>query len=222
MGFGDVESLRRAGDRQSHELISSSIEHRFPDDAIRSEESTSHPLVDLRGRLWVVDPLDGTREFGEEGRTDFAVHVALVVSGRPEAGAVALPARSVVLSTAAPPHIPEPSGRLRLLVSRSRATPLVLGLAELMEADLVEMGSAGAKTMAVVLGEAEIYAHEGGQYEWDSAAPVAVALSAGLHCSRIDGTPLTYAHRDPWLPDLLVCRPELAAPTLDAIAQLAE
>ena len=91
-------------------------------------------------------------------------------------------------------------------------------VAEALGAELVAMGSAGAKAMAVVLGHADIYAHSGGQYEWDSCAPVAVAKAAGLHVSRIDGSELRYNQPDPYLPDLLICRPELAAEVLRALA----
>jgi 3'(2'), 5'-bisphosphate nucleotidase len=168
--------------------------------------------------VWIVDPLDGTREFGEPERDDWAVHVALVVDGRPEAGAVALPARGMTLSTEAPTGLPSRTGKPRLVVSRTRPPALASLLAEELDGELLPMGSAGAKAMAVVLGEADIYAHSGGQYEWDSAAPVAVAVSAGLHTSRLDGSPLRYNAADPWLPDLLICRPELAGAALAIVA----
>ncbi len=168
-------------------------------------------------RVWIVDPLDGTREFSE-GRVDFAVHVALVENGVPTAGAVALPAEHLVLATADPPTVP-PRGqrRLRLLVSRTRPPVEASTVAARLDAELFPMGSAGAKAMAVVRGDGDIYLHAGGQYEWDSAAPVAVALAAGLHATRLDGSVLTYDHADPWLPDLLICRPELAAEVLMAL-----
>jgi 3'(2'), 5'-bisphosphate nucleotidase len=151
-------------------------------------------------------------------RTDWAVHVALIVDGVPVAGAVALPARRLTLSTApAPPLPPRVPRALRIVVSRSRPPAVALAVAARLRAELVPMGSAGAKTMAVVLGEADLYIHAGGQYEWDSAAPVAVAAAAGLHVSRIDGTALRYNQADPWLPDQLICRQELAAEVLDAL-----
>jgi 3'(2'), 5'-bisphosphate nucleotidase len=162
-------------------------------------------------RVWIVDPLDGTREYGEVPRTDWAVHVALVVDGTPVAGAVALPARGLTLATDAAPALPpRGEGSPRVVVSRSRPPAAATRIADALGGELVSLGSAGAKAMAVVLGEADVYPHSGGQYEWDSAAPVAVAAAAGLHVSRLDGSPLVYNRPDPYLPDLLVCRPELA------------
>ncbi len=224
MGFDDAEALRAEGDRRSHGLIVSGLAARHPGDTVVSEEAprTARPGAAGRrhARVWVVDPLDGTREFGEAGRTDFAVHVALVVDGRPVAGAVALPARGLTLGTDDPPPVGAPGERRRCLVSRSRPPALTRALAAKLGVELIEMGSAGAKAMAVVLGEADMYVHAGGQYEWDSAAPVAVARSSGLHASRLDGTELVYDQEDPWLPDLLVCRPEIAAAVLDAVSEL--
>jgi len=221
---GDEGALGADGDRRSHELIVAALREERPLDAVLSEEavSPSGPQAGAGGpgtarRVWIVDPLDGTREFSE-GRSDFAVHVALVEGGVPTAAAVALPAEHVVLSTAPPPAMPPRGrGRLRLLVSRSRPPAEASTVAARLDAELVAMGSAGAKTMAVVRGDGDIYLHAGGQYEWDSAAPVAVALAAGFHASRLDGSPLTYDHPDPWLPDLLVCRPELATEVLLAL-----
>jgi 3'(2'), 5'-bisphosphate nucleotidase len=208
---GPADELKAAGDRTSHELIMAELRRRFPDDAVLSEEAADDAVRLGRPRVWIIDPLDGTREFSEPPREDWAVHVALVTAGELRAGAVALPARGLTLSTAGAPPMPAASdGPLRLLVSRTRPTEHARLLAEQLGASLVPMGSAGAKAMAVVLGEADIYAHSGGQYEWDSAAPVAVAASAGLHVSRLDGSPLVYNCRDPWLPDVLICRPELA------------
>jgi 3'(2'), 5'-bisphosphate nucleotidase len=209
------------GDREANELILALLADARPDDAILSEESKDDPVRLERERVWIVDPLDGTREFGEAGRTDWAVHVALVVDGTPIAAAVALPAQDVVLSTAAPPRLaPAIEGPPRILVSRTRPPALAQQLADVLGAELVALGSAGAKAMAVVQGQADIYAHSGGQYEWDSAAPVGVATAAGCHCSRLNGAPLVYNRPDPYLPDLLVCRPELAAHVLAALATL--
>jgi len=208
------------GDRESNDLILAALRRARPDDAILSEES-SDDLVRLeRSRVWIVDPLDGTREFGEAGRTDWAVHVALVVDGVPDACAVALPAQdNVVLSTAAPPRLAPPhGGRIRLLVSRTRPPALADHLAEVLDAELVPLGSAGAKTMAVVQGLADVYAHAGGQHEWDSAAPVGVARAARCHCSRLDGAALVYNRPDSYMPDLLVCRPELTERVLAGVA----
>jgi 3'(2'), 5'-bisphosphate nucleotidase len=156
--------------------------------------------------VWIIDPLDGTREYGE-GRSDWAVHVALVEDGRPTAGAVALPALGEVFSTERPLPLPAVGDPLRVIVSRSRPPAEALAVAQALGAELVEMGSAGAKTMAILRGEADVYPHSGGQFEWDSAAPVAVAAAAGLSCTRLDGSPLLYNRPDPYLPDLLICRP---------------
>ena len=217
----DATTLKDEGDRRSHELLMDALADRIAlGDAVLSEEGTDHGDRLGRERVWIVDPLDGTREFSEPPRSDWAVHVALCVGGVPAAGAVALPALGLVLSTATPPALPAPAGGApRVIVSRSRPPAAATFLAAELGGDLVEMGSAGAKAMAVVRGEADVYAHSGGQYEWDSCAPVAVAIAAGLHCSRIDGAPLTYNHADPYLPDLLICRPELAADALDALAR---
>ena len=209
------------GDRESNELILARLADARPDDAVLSEESKDDPIRLERERVWIVDPLDGTREFGEAGRTDWAVHVALVLNGNPYACAVALPAQDdAVMATApAPVLAPEHDGKMRLLVSRTRPPKLAEYLAGVLDAELVPLGSAGAKTMAVIQGHADVYAHSGGQYEWDSAAPVGVAAAAGCHCSRLDGSSLVYNRPDPYLPDLLVCRPELAATVLAAIHQ---
>ena len=209
------------GDRESNDLILRRLAETRPDDAVLSEEAKDDPVRLGRERVWIVDPLDGTREFGEAGRRDWAVHVALVINGTPSACAVALPAQDdVVLATQPPPALAAAhNGKMRLLVSRTRPPKLAEYLAGMLDAELVPLGSAGAKTMAVVQGHADVYAHSGGQYEWDSAAPVGVAAAAGCHCSRLDGSPLVYNRPDPYLPDLLVCRPELAATVLAAIRE---
>ncbi|HWH31413.1 MAG TPA: 3'(2'),5'-bisphosphate nucleotidase CysQ [Egibacteraceae bacterium] len=215
-------TLRDDGDLLAHRLLMDALRQARPGDAVLSEEGRDHPARLTAERVWIVDPLDGTREYGDPPRDDWAVHVALwsATAGDLVAGAVALPARGVVLSTAeasAPLRQAPPAPRL--LVSRSRPHPLVTHvIAPAVDGVLVPMGSAGAKAMAVVLGEAEVYAHAGGQYEWDSAAPVAVARAAGLHASRLDGSPLVYNREDPYLPDLLICRPELADRVLAALA----
>lgn len=211
--------LKAEGDRQAHELLMERLAAARPDDAILSEEGKDDLARLDAARTWIVDPLDGTREFSEVPRTDWAVHVALVVDHRPVVGAVALPGLDQVLSTADPAAIPaEGASPPRMIVSRSRPPAAATHVAEVLGAELVEMGSAGAKTMAVIRGECEIYAHSGGQYEWDSCAPVAVAAAAGCHVSRIDGSELLYNQQDPYLPDLLVCRPELADAALAALA----
>ncbi len=211
--------LKDAGDRQSHVHLMAELARRAPDDAVLSEEGAADPARLTRQRVWIVDPLDGTREYGEPPRDDWAVHVALCVDGVATVGAVALPARGLTLSTGS--TLPRPDahdayqGPPRLAVSRTRPSPMAEALAERLSGVLVPMGSAGAKAMAVVLGEVEVYAHSGGMYEWDSAAPVAVAAAAGLHVSRLDGSPLVYNRSDPYLPDLLICRPELAQTALE-------
>lgn len=209
--------LSDEGDRLSHELLMAELATRFPDDAVRSEEGAEMPGAD---RLWIIDPLDGSREFGE-GRDDWAVHVALAIGGIPVVGAVALPALQVVLGTAAPPALAAPARVPRLVVSRSRPPAVAELVADRLGATTIAMGSAGAKIAAVIQGRADIYVHAGGQYEWDSAAPVAVAVATGLYASRTDGSPLRYGLPDPWLPDLLVCHPALADAAIAALAELA-
>lgn len=213
-------TMKADGDRLAHDLIVAALAAARPGDAVLSEEGVDNADRLSARRVWIVDPLDGTREFGDPPRSDWAVHIALWADGDLVAGAVALPSEGVVLSTAQPPVLPAPRAAApRLLVSRSRPHPLVTQvLAPALGGELVPLGSAGAKAMAVVRGQAEVYAHAGGQYEWDSAAPVVVARAAGLHASRLDGSPLVYNREDPYLPDLLICRPELAGPVLAALA----
>jgi 3'(2'), 5'-bisphosphate nucleotidase len=234
---GAPDDLRAAGDRSSHEFLAAELARQRPGDAVLSEEGADDQSRLSASRVWIVDPLDGTREFGEPGRTDWAVHVALWERGERgglTAGAVALPAQDKVLSTAdpvpppaAPPATvlarggttpPDPPGRLRLVVSRTRPPEFVTRLAEKIGAELVPLGSAGAKAAAVICGDADAYVHSGGQYEWDSAAPVAVAVAAGLHASRIDGSGLSYNQARPSLPDILICQAALADPLLEAIS----
>jgi 3'(2'), 5'-bisphosphate nucleotidase len=216
---GSPDELRKAGDRLSHEFLAAELAARRPGDAVLSEEGRDNPARLSASRVWIVDPLDGTREFGEAGRTDWAVHVALWERGALTAGAVALPAQGQVLSTATPPVVPPaPGGPLRVVVSRTRPPAFLERLGEFADLTLMPLGSAGAKAAAVIQGEADAYVHAGGQYEWDSAAPVAVAVAAGLHASRIDGSALEYNQPDPVLPDILICSTVLAKPLLDAIA----
>jgi 3'(2'), 5'-bisphosphate nucleotidase len=225
---GDPDVLRKAGDRLSHEFLVAELAALRPADAVLSEEGIDDKARLTADRVWIVDPLDGTREFGDAGRTDWAVHVALWERGGPggsgslTAGAVALPAQRQVLSTASPPRAPAApaSPRLRIVVSRSRAPQLVREISELLHADLVELGSAGAKAAAVLRGEADAYVHAGGFYEWDTAAPVAVAQAGGFHASRIDGSALAYNRADPLMPDILVCPPVLAGALLQAIREV--
>jgi 3'(2'), 5'-bisphosphate nucleotidase len=226
---GDQDVLRKAGDRLSHDFLTAELAARRPGDVVLSEEGADNPGRLTADRVWIVDPLDGTREFGEPGRTDWAVHVALWErndasdSGDLTAGAVALPAQDQVLSTAEPPPRLGGSaapGRIRIVVSRSRPPQFVRNISGLIDAELVPLGSAGAKVAAVINGGADAYVHGGGFYEWDTAAPVAVARAAGLHASRIDGSDLVYNQADLLMPDILVCRPALAGTLLRAIREV--
>jgi len=216
---GDPRALKDAGDQLGHDLIVATLARYRADDSVLSEEGKDDLVRLTAQRVWIVDPLDGTREFSEPPRDDWAVHVALWVDGDLHAGAVALPARGVTLSTAAPPVVAAAhSGPLRVLVSRTRPPLEAQRVAAVLGAELVAMGSAGAKSMAVILGDGDVYVHSGGQFEWDSAAPVAVARAAGLFASRIDGRELRYNQADVYLPDLIICRPELADAVLAAVA----
>jgi 3'(2'), 5'-bisphosphate nucleotidase len=230
-GIDDQDELRKQGDRRSHELLVTELAARRPADAVLSEEGNDSAQRLSARRVWIVDPLDGTREFGELDRPDWAVHVALVIDGFPVAGAVALPALNEVWSTATAPGRDRPAaaagprgtgqgrtGPPRLAVSRTRPGWSASLVEQALGAELVPLGSAGFKALAVVRGVADIYAHSGGQYEWDSAAPAAVALAYGLHASRLDGTPLAYNNPSPYLPDLLIARPDWAGAALRALA----
>lgn len=209
---------KAAGDQRSHDFLMAALASERPDDAVLSEEGADNPVRLSAERVWIVDPLDGTREFSELGRDDWAVHVALWQSGDLAAGAVALPARDTTLATPAVPAPSAYSGAPRIAVSRSRPPAVAEAVRERLDGVLVPMGSAGVKVASVIQGIADVYVHAGGQYEWDSAAPVAVARAAGLHTSRIDGSPLVYNRPDPLLPDLVVCRPEYAQEVLAAIS----
>ena len=218
-----ADDLRRAGDMLSHEFLAAALAEARPDDAVLSEEATDDRRRLDHRRVWIVDPLDGTRQYGEPTRSDWAVHVALTVDGSPLVGAVALPAEGITLSTADPPPLPPspaaadgPDGRLRVIASRSRPGPDAVKVAAALDAELISLGSAGVKAAAVMRGVADAYVHSGGQSEWDSAAPVAVALACGLHASRLDGRPLRYNRPDVSLPDLLICRREIARSALAA------
>jgi 3'(2'), 5'-bisphosphate nucleotidase len=208
-----LRDLGAAGDRMAHQLLVAEINRLYPQDDVRSEEGLEH--VAGSGRLWIIDPLDGTREFRQLGRSDWAVHVAMAVGGIAVVGAVALPALDLVLGTGEPPVLRPPTGEApRVVVSRSRPPDVAYEVTEAIGGVMVPMGSAGAKIAAVILGEAEVYVHAGGQYEWDSCAPVAVATASGLHASRLNGDPLRYGDPDAWLPDLVVCRQEYAEDVL--------
>jgi 3'(2'), 5'-bisphosphate nucleotidase len=212
--------LESAGDSEAHGLITRLLGEARPDDVVLSEEGRDDRRRLDRSRVWIVDPLDGTSEFGTPPRPDWAVHVALVIDGRPAAGAVALPAMGVLLGTDPPPDPPDPTpGPPRVVASRWYPSAAAQVVASALGAKMLGLGSAGAKAMAVVTGEADVYAHSGGQYEWDNCAPVAVARAAGLHCSRIDGSDLVYNASSPYLPDFLICRPELADRCLDVLGE---
>ena len=212
--------LKDAGDQAAHDLLLELLERHRPGDAVLSEEGKDDKARLDRDRVWIIDPLDGTREFSEPPREDWAVHVALWQQGDLVAGAVAQPGLGQTFSTADPPVVPPSTApRPRIAVSRSRPPTFVGPLVEALGGELVEMGSAGAKVISVVRDVTDAYVHAGGQYEWDSAAPVVVARAAGLFTSRVDGTPLRYNQDDVYLPDLVVCRPELAEPILAHLAQ---
>lgn len=211
--------LKQRGDAEGQRVLATGLAAARPADAVLSEEAADDRARLTASRVWIIDPLDGTREFSEH-RADWAVHVALWEEGALVAGAVALPGLDVVLTSDPAPVVP---GRvdgspLRMAVSRSRPPAVATQVAEALSAELVPMGSAGFKVAAVIRGDADMYVHGGGQYEWDSAAPVAVAQAAGLHASRLDGSPLRYNQPDPFLPDLVVCRPELADRLLTVLA----
>lgn len=219
-GMFEGKALGKAGDETANQFLVHAIRAQRPDDGLLSEESKDTEERLAKERVWIVDPVDGTREYGEE-RTDWAVHVALAIGGRPALGAVALPGLGTVLRSDRPAPLPAAAPKPRLVVSRTRPAAEAVAVAERIGGELVPMGSAGAKAMAVVRGEAEIYLHSGGQYEWDSCAPAAVARAYGLHCSRIDGAPLVYNQRDTYMPDLLICRPEWAERVLAEVRALA-
>lgn len=218
-GVFSPKALGKAGDATANQFLCHAISEQRPDDGLLSEESKDTEERLGKSRVWIVDPVDGTREYGE-ARTDWAVHVALAVDGVPAIGAVALPGLGVVLRTDQPGAVPPAPKTLRMVVSRTRPAKEATDVAERLGAELVPMGSAGAKAMAIVRGEADIYLHSGGQYEWDSCAPAAVAAAYGLHISRIDGRPLVYNQADVYMPDLLICRKEHAELVLGEVRSL--
>lgn len=218
-GVFSPKALGKAGDATANQFLCHAITEQRPEDGLLSEESKDTEERLGKSRVWIVDPVDGTREYGE-ARTDWAVHVALAIDGVPAIGAVALPGLGVVLRTDQPGVVPPAPQRLRMVVSRTRPAKEATDVAERLGAELVPMGSAGAKAMAIVRGEADIYLHSGGQYEWDSCAPAAVAAAYGLHISRIDGSPLVYNQRDVYMPDLLICRKEHAEQVLAEVREL--
>lgn len=215
-GMLSLKKLGKAGDSTANQFLVHALREQRPEDGLLSEEEKDNLDRLQFSRTWIVDPVDGTREYGE-ARTDWAVHVGLAIDGVATIGAVALPGAGIVLRTDQPRQIPPAPERLRMVVSRTRPAHEAVAVAEAIGAELVPMGSAGAKAMAVILGDADIYLHSGGQFEWDSCAPVAVALAHGLHCSRIDGSPLVYNQADTYMPDLLICRKEHAEMVLSRI-----
>jgi 3'(2'), 5'-bisphosphate nucleotidase len=219
-GMLSLKKLGKAGDATANQFLVHALREQRPEDGLLSEEEKDNLDRLQYSRTWIVDPVDGTREYGE-ARTDWAVHVGLAIDGVASTGAVALPGANggagIVLRTDQPREVPPAPETLRMVVSRTRPAYEAVAVAEAIGAELVPMGSAGAKAMAVILGDADIYLHSGGQFEWDSCAPVAVALAHGLHCSRIDGSPLVYNQADTYMPDLLICRKEHAEMVLSRI-----
>lgn len=222
-GVFSAKALGKAGDQTANQFLCHALREVRGEDGLLSEEEKDNDDRLAQSRVWIVDPVDGTREYGE-ARADWAVHVGLAIDGAPVIGAVALPGfeGGVVLRTDEPRVVPPAPEKLRMVVSRTRPAAEAVAIAQALDAELVPMGSAGAKAMAIILGQADIYLHSGGQYEWDSMAPAAVALAHGLHASRIDGSPLVYNQRDVYLPDLLICRQEHAEMVLGHIAALAQ
>ena len=210
--------LKDEGDVAGHRYIMSALTAARPDDVILSEEAADNRKRLNATRVWIIDPIDGTNEFAEHPRHDWAIHIALWEAGELTAASVALPTLGITFD-ASPAAVVPPSTRAKplLVTSRSRNPYCAVMVANALGCDVARLGSAGAKAMAVVMGEADIYVHDGGMYQWDSAAPSAVAKAAGLHVSRIDGSPLKYNQESLWLPDFLVCRTELAEPALNAL-----
>ena len=218
-GVLSLKALGKAGDATANQFLVHALREQRPEDGLLSEEEKDNEERLAKSRVWIIDPVDGTREYGER-RSDWAVHVGLAIDGVATIGAVALPALDLVLRTDQPISLAPPPPRLRMLVSRTRPAAEAVAVAEALNAELIAMGSAGAKAMAVVRGEADIYLHTGGQYEWDSCAPVAVALAHGLHCSRVDGSALIYNQADTYMPDLLICHQDHAAQVLEIVRSL--
>ncbi|HKI41853.1 MAG: inositol monophosphatase family protein [Mycobacterium sp.] len=230
MGFGHPWALGDAGDSLANALILRRLRAKRPGDAVLSEEAYDDLVRLKHDRVWIIDPLDGTREFSTPGRDDWAVHIALWQ--RPTGGptdnrreitdaAVSLPARGntvyrsdTVTADAARVGISSP---IRIAVSATRPPAVLYRIRQTLPIQPVGIGSAGAKAMAMIDGDVDAYVHAGGQWEWDSAAPAGVVMAAGMHASRLDGSPLRYNQLDPYLPDFVMCRAELAPILLDAI-----
>lgn len=214
-------ALGRAGDAEANAVIVKALRELRPQDGLLSEEEKDDSARLTKRRVWIIDPLDGTREYAE-GRDDWAVHVGLAIDGVARVGAVALPPVGQILRSDRPIARPAPPSRPRMMVSRTRPAHEAVAVAAAIGADIVPMGSAGAKAMAVVRGEAEIYLHSGGQHQWDNCAPVAVALGQGLQCSRLDGSPLRYNARTTEISDLLICHPDWTGPVLETLRTLTD
>lgn len=218
-GLIDGKPLGSAGDKIANAFLMKAIARQRPDDGVLSEESRDTLERLHKDRVWIIDPVDGTREYGER-RSDWAVHVGLSIGGKAIVGAVALPGVPQIMRSDRIAMLPAAPSQLRMVVSRTRPAKEAVAVAEALGAELVPMGSAGAKAMAIIRGEADIYLHSGGQYEWDNCAPVAVASAYGLHCSRIDGAPLVYNRADVSLPDLLICRKQHADRVLKLVSEI--
>ncbi|CAN5392086.1 3'(2'),5'-bisphosphate nucleotidase CysQ [soil metagenome] len=219
-GLLSLKALGKAGDQTANQFLIHAIREQRPDDGLLSEESQDTEERLGKSRVWIIDPVDGTREYGE-ARSDWAVHIALAIDGVPVVGAVALPQLDIVLRSDRPMPVPPCAARPRMVVSRTRPASEAVMVADGIGAELVPMGSAGAKAMAILRGEADIYLHTGGQYEWDSCAPVAVAAAHGLHVSRADGRPLSYNQADVFLPDVLICQPQWAKRVVELVRECA-
>lgn len=213
------KQLGDAGDKTANEMLVAALRELRPDDGLLSEESKDTVERLSKDRVWIIDPVDGTREYSE-GREDWGVHVGLAIDGKPSVGAVSLPGLGLTLRSDLPITLPVRASKSRLVVSRTRPAKEAVAVAKILDAELIPMGSAGAKAMAIIRGEADIYLHSGGQYEWDNCAPVAVAKAHGLHCSRIDGSPLIYNQQDTYLPDLLICHKQDADRILELVNKL--
>ena len=226
IGFSDYYDLGDAGDARANTLILDRLHEHRPADAVLSEEAPDDLARMRADRVWIVDPVDGTREFSTPGRTDWAVHIALWQRTAGDSGGitdavVGLPAIGELYRTdTVTPPPPRRPGPIRIATSRNRPPTVLWWLRDILDVELIGIGSAGAKAMAVVRGDVDAYVHAGGQYEWDSAAPAGVVMAAGLHASRLDGSPLLYNRRDPYLPDFVMCREELKGTLLDAIRSI--
>ena len=218
-GLFSDKALGKAGDATANQFLVHALRETRPNDGLLSEEMKDDGTRLAQHRVWIIDPVDGTREYGE-GRADWAVHVALAIDRIATIGAVGLPGASVVMRSDRPSPLPRAGTPLRMVVSRTRPAKEAVEVAERLGAELVPMGSSGAKAMAIIRGEADIYLHSGGQYEWDSAAPVAVAQAHGLHCSRIAGSALKYNNQNVYLPDLLISRKDHAQSVLRLLQEM--